>query len=175
MDTKNITPKPNEYSSLIHKSKLVHFFDTIVGPLYQVVALFFSATCMFLISDYGLEKQIPIERYPIINEITHKQLQSWGGEPASVFVGLQINNVPQFKMLEDQFSIVGNLWFLFDPELVSLHTISQFSFENQISLEKSDPEVKMVGTMILAEFDIRLTFNSELSHRSFPLDNHRLY
>ncbi len=160
---------------IIEHHPFVHFLDRIVIPQYQVIALFITAISMFIISDKGLKKQIPLEHYPIIKPITAEKLNEWGGEPATIQVGFQINNVPKFKMLEDEFSIVGNLWFLFDPELVSINTISQFSFENQITLEKSEPEVKMIKNMVLAEFDIRLTFNSELSHQSFPLDNHRLY
>ena len=165
----------NKEDQIIKHHPFVEFLDKIVIPQYQVIALFLTAISMFIISDKGLKKQMPLEHYPIIKPITHKNLNEWGGEPATIRVGLQINNVPQFKMLEDEFSIVGNLWFLFDPELVSINTISQFSFENQITLEKSKPEVKMIKNMVLAEFDIRLTFNSELSHQSFPLDNHRLY
>lgn len=161
--------------TLIQNSFLVRFLDAIVMPQYQVIAVLICCFFMFLLSDWGLQKQVPLERYPLIHNITHENYREWGGEPAIIHVGFQLNNVPQFKILDDQFAVVGKIWFLFDPQLVSLATVSEFSFENQTDLEKSAPEVKLINDMVFAEFNIRLTFNTELTHRAFPFDNHRMY
>ena len=155
-------------------NKFILFLKNIVHPQFQVIALILTAMAVFYMSQKGLEQQIPLERYSDITPITHDDFVKWGGEPAIVKVGLQVNDFPIVKILEDEFLLEGKVWFLFDPELISLDTIKKFSFENGILEQVADPEVRIIGDELFAEFNIRLVFNTSLSHKAFPFDTHRI-
>ena len=64
-------------------------------------------------------------------------------------------------------------WFEFNPLLVSLDTLSNFSFNNAEIKHISKPETRKMGqNLVLATYDIVINFNSELNYKFFPMDDH---
>lgn len=165
--------QPIEKSPL--KEKLIHVLDVLVHPLSQLIVICFIITLIGFISQKALDKQIPLEKYPQLIGVTPQHIEDWGGEPTIVEVGLQINNFPVFKVIENNFVLEGKLWFFFDPDLVSIETIKKFSFENGTYTEQSSPESRLIENKLLVEYNVRLSFNTELTYQAFPFDGHRLF
>ncbi len=56
-----------------------------------------------------------------------------------------------------------------------MDTIDKFTFEKGELLKKSKPDTKLIDGKLFAEYEIRLRFTTNLIHRLFPLDDHRIY
>ena len=110
------------------------------------------------------------EVFPIVPATTEEM-----GSPAPVKVGLYIKDFTEFSFLTNQFEFSGIVWFLFDPSIVSLDTLSKFSFEKAQLKFKSPPTTRIVGGHLFARFDVRVSFKANLTFVRFPFDNHTLY
>lgn len=114
------------------------------------------------------------EQIPKINRVTPAKIREWQGVPAQVDVGLYIRHFQTFDMVGNNFIMDGIIWFQFDPALISLETISKFSFEKAELLYKSEPATKLAENKFFVRFDVRIRFSVNLDYRIFPFDNHRM-
>lgn len=147
----------------------------IASPLWQLLFLAITTIIITLLSQHALNTQAPLERCPGLKAITSDTIKDWGTDPATVHVGLQITHIPKFNVIDDRFVFEGKLWFLFDPELVSLDTIKKFSLEKGTISYQSEPELKLIDNLLFAEINIRFKTSSGLIHTAFPLDSHRIF
>lgn len=157
------------------KNYLESFCRNIVRPEFQVVALLITASIVLLMGSTAMRRFQPLETSPEIESITPKKIRQWGGDPVVVEVGLYISNWHQFKIVDNEFVFDGVVWFQFDPALISLDTISKFSFLKGELIQKSEPSTKLIDGKLFAEYKVRLKFATTLSHRFFPLDDHRIF
>ena len=119
--------------------------------------------------QFTSEDPLP-ELLPLVPETMNKM-----GRPAIAKVGLYIKDFTEFDMLNNKFEFSGILWFLFDPSSISLDTLGKFSFEKGKLLSVSEPTTRIVEGKLLARYDIRVSFKSNLSFALFPFDSHTLY
>lgn len=147
----------------------------IVLPQWQIFFLIITTIIIAAISEYALKTQRPLEQCPGLHQVTQNTLNEWETNPALVHVGLQVTHISKFNVIDDRFVFEGKLWFLFDPEIISLDTIKQFSIEKGTITYQSTPELKMLGNLLFAEINIRIKTNSGLIHTAFPLDSHRIF
>ena len=147
----------------------------IVLPQWQIFFLVITTIFIAAISEYALKTQLPLEQCPGLRHVTKDMINEWGTDPAIVHVGLQVTHISKFNVIDDRFIFEGKLWFLFDPEIISLDTIKQFSIEKGTITYQSTPELKMLGNLLFVEINIRIKTNSGLIHTAFPLDSHRIF
>lgn len=156
-------------------SIFVNFFHKIVLPQNQIIVLVIST----LITTYFFYQQIqlftPLESPPLLLESDPKKFRSWNCEPIEVKAGLQIINFSSFNLNDNEFLADVIVWFEFDPSLISLDTIGKFSFDKGEIKRKSDPITKSINGKFFAEYEVRVSFSSNVTHRLFPLDDHRIY
>lgn len=152
-----------------------HWLSKISRPLFQVGLFMVSAIVVGVLSYRAIQINLPLEQPPYILPITAEQIKEWGTQPTVVTVGLQITDIPKFDTLQNKFIFDAKIWFLFDPEIISLETIKHFSFEKAKIVSQSDPELKLCGNLLRAEFDVRVKRNTALVHSAFPFDSHRIY
>ncbi len=157
------------------KNYLEFFCRQVVRPEFQVFAFFVTSGIVLILGGLSMQHFQPHEKYPEINSVTPEKIKEWGGDPVQVEVGLYITNWHQFKIVENLFVFDGVIWFQFDPALISLDTIDKFSFEKGELLRKSPPSTKLIDGKLFAEYKVRLRFTTTLSHKFFPLDDHRIY
>lgn len=154
---------------------IVEFFRQIVLPHNQIIALIITS----LITTYFLYRQmqlfIPLESPPFLLELTPKKFRAWKCEPVEVKAGLQIINFSGFNLVDNEFLADVIVWFEFDPSVVSIDTISKFSFDKGEIKKKSDPITKSIDGRFFAEYEVRVGFSSNVTHKLFPLDDHRIY
>lgn len=158
INSRNITASP-----LYHKKgfQLVY--------LIMIMGLFFLKSFMML-QQYNVSEPLP----PIFPNLAHKE-QQFGFGAETVNVGFFIKNFPEFDIQEGIFSIEGEIWFDFNPHLLSLQTIGTFQFEKASHFTKSPPLVKLIGRRLFAIYPISVKFNSDLMHNLFPFNDHRIY
>lgn len=156
-------------------STIAEFLHRIVLPQNQIIALVISS----LITTYLLYQQIqiftPLESPPLLLDLTPKQFRVWNCEPVEVKTGLQIINFSGFNLVDNEFLVDVIVWFEFDPSLVSLDTIGKFSFDKGEIKKKSEPITKSIDGKFFAEYEVRFSFSSNVTHQLFPLDDHRIY
>ncbi|HBL98266.1 TPA: hypothetical protein DDZ86_01320 [Candidatus Dependentiae bacterium] len=112
--------------------------------------------------------------YAPVQTLTPKKLAYFGGTPSDVTVGMFVRDFPQFDAVRGTFSVDTTVWFLFDPRLVSIERIGDFTFERAEILKRSEPYVRVVGNMVFVRYDMRMRFNMSFDYQDFPFDGHRL-
>lgn len=134
-----------------------------------------ATTLILLAFFYKITNDVIIrDPYAPIHSLTPQQIAQYGGTPAEVTVGLFVRDVPKFDPVRSEFLIDAVVWFSFDPRLVSLERLKNFSFERTEVLYKSEPNVSIKDTDLFVRFDVRLRLNATFNYRDFPFDDHRL-
>jgi hypothetical protein len=159
---------------LTEKSALVRFFNTIVLPQSQAIVMVIVALVAFTVAYRPYTRFISLEPEINVVPITPQKIKDWGGVPARVTVGLYINNFPTLDFVNNDFIFDGILWFEFDPALISLNTVSKFSFERGEILSMSEPYTQIIDNKFFARYTLRARFKSELVYKLFPFEGHRL-
>ena len=155
--------------------RMVHFLGTIVLPSYQIAAFIITSLLTGYLAYRQTEIFTPLEQSPVLFDITPKKLREWNAEPVEVKVGMQVINFSHFNLVDNEFLVNVILWFEFDPSLVSLDSISKFSFDKGEIKKKSAPKTKIIDGRFFAEYEVRFSFSSNVTHQFFPLDDHRIY
>ena len=115
------------------------------------------------------------DNVPELHSLTPEKVESFGGSPAVVQVGLYIKDFTEFDMLTNKFTFSGILWFLFDPSIISLDTLSKFSFQKGQIIYQSPPNTRIVEGKLLARYDIRVSLKTTLVYSLFPFESHVIH
>jgi len=111
---------------------------------------------------------------PAIFPLTPQKIINFGGSPTPVTAGVYIRDIPTFDILNGKFVVDINVWFRFDPRLVSLERIGKFTFDRARIISRSEPYTKIEGCNLLARYDMKVEFTTTLNYKDFPLDDHRI-
>ncbi|MGB8467703.1 MAG: hypothetical protein WCE21_01750 [Candidatus Babeliales bacterium] len=113
---------------------------------------------------------------PEVLSISPADIKRFGGQPSNIKVGFVINDFSRFDIVKGEFELKGIIWFEFDPSVVSLAILEQFSFERAISIERSQPHAKIIDNKtIFVWYSIKVHIIQPLQYSGFPLDDHTLY
>lgn len=112
---------------------------------------------------------------PELLSVTPDSLHMYGDNPGVVHVGMYIKDFAEFDLLTNKFEFSAILWFLYDPAIISLETLSKFSFERGEIVSQSAPSTRLVGGKLLARYNIRVRFKTNLTYALFPFDSHTLF
>lgn len=136
---------------------LITFTIFLAWSFYKTIGVFYS-----------------VDEYPPIVSMTPQRVVKLGGSPATVDVGIFIRGLPEFDITKGKVSADLIVWFLFDPRLLSLDTISKFAFDNADTLYKSAPYTRVEGKKIIVRYDMKVLLRTSLNYKHFPLDDHRI-
>ena len=139
---------------------------------FQLACIAVSSLFMGMLILMALGGFRSFDEPPQLLPITPKKVIDFGGTPATVKVGLTINNFSVFDIIKNEFEFTGTIWFEFDPSITSLETIKKFSFEKGEILSLSEPTTKIVGDNLFASYDIRIKKRDNLLHTFFPFSSH---
>ncbi len=142
---------------------------------FQAVSLTCTAGIIILLFAQELGRVCSLDQRPALVEITPATRKNFTDASTKVQVGLTITDFSEFKVEENKFVFSGIVWFVFDPSLISLDTISKFSFLKGTIEFKSDPLTRLEKNMVIAEYQIRVAFKTNLYYGFFPLDDHTIY
>ena len=139
---------------------------------FQLACIAIASLCMGILILKTLGGFRSFDEPPQLLPITPERAIAFGGTPATVNVGLTINNFSVFDIIKNEFEFTGTLWFQFDPSITSLQTIKQFSFEKGEILSLSEPTTKIIGDNLFASYDIRIKKRDNLLYSFFPFSAH---
>lgn len=122
---------------------------------------------------HAISQPTPIEKKRLIHQFSQIDLKA-EHKPAEVLTGLSIKNFREFDMVANSFIFEGIVWFECDPALVSLDTLSRFSFEKGTIQSVSYPHTYMRDGRLLVEFNIVVKCSNEFNYALFPFDDHLL-
>ena len=142
---------------------------------FQLACIAVSSLFMGILILKALGGFRSFDESPQLLPITPQKVIDFGGTPATVKVGLTINNFSVFDIIKNEFILTGTIWFEFDPSITSLETIKQFSFEKGEILSLSKPTTKIVGDNLFASYDIRIKKRDNLLYTFFPFSAHTFH
>ncbi len=148
--------------------------EKFVAVSYQIFLIVINLGICF----YLLDKSAVISREPAptVYAITSADIQQSGiTAPHMVETGMYIENFQEFDLLNNHFIVSADVWFKFDPKVISLDMIGKFSFDKGEILTMSKPVTKMIGDKLLAEYRVQLKFSASLNHRVFPTGGYYVY
>jgi len=150
--------------SLIKPSELIKLKN-------QIILILISVFLVILLLIKPIQTFISTDPAPKIEPIS----QELGHTGYKVEAGMHIENFHEFDLTNNNFILNAILWFKFNPAVLSLDTIENFSFEKGDILYKSKPITKIVENKVLAQYRIKFRFTSNLDYRMFPLNSHRIF
>jgi hypothetical protein len=142
---------------------------------FQTVTLLISTIIIVLLVSNQIKQFCSADKPPRIFPLNPHTLQQFVVTPAKVDVGLTITDFIEFDVAHNKFQISGIIWFTFDPSLISLSTVEQFSFVRGQIDYKSEPFTSIEGGMLVARYEFRATFRTNLYYGFFPFEDHTLH
>ncbi len=152
----------------------VRLLGRITHPVPQVIGMLIVSLVAVLIAYRPCTRLVGTEKEILLTPMTPGMVKEWAGVPIRVSVGLYITNFPTFDFVNSDFTFDGGLWFGFDPALISLSTVGNFSFEKGEIIHQSKPSVQVVDGRFFAHYTVRVRFKSDMDYAFFPFDAHRI-
>lgn len=145
-----------------------------INPIYQTFWIILTMSCIIGLIIWRSNTFKSDEKSYDLKPITPEKINEFGGFSGIIQTGLFIDEFQQFSIEANNFIFDGIVWFKFNPGEISLDTIEKFSFEKGTLLYRSPAETKIEGDALLARYNIRLQFSTNLQYKNFPLDHHRI-
>jgi hypothetical protein len=146
-----------------------------VSPIFQMILIAISSMAILYSINRGLERYLIKEPEPPINIFTPESVQEFGNFPEEITVGLYIDEFHTFDMVHGIFVFSGIVWFLVNPAIVTLETLSQFNFEQGTILSRGNPKTIILNKNLLIQFPVKIEIKNNLNYSHFPIDDHRVY
>ncbi len=142
---------------------------------FQAITLACTAAIIILLFAQEVRRVCSLDKKPDLFQLVPSVTKNFTSVPTKVQVGLTITDFPEFNVEANNFVFSGIVWFLFDPSLISLESVSSFSFLQGTIDFKSTPLTRLEGGMLSAEYQVRVSFKTNLYYGFFPLDDHIIY
>ncbi len=140
----------------------------------KIVTLFLLPILIIGIFAYSLSYFNTTDLSPEFSIIDAAKQKEFGAFTVKVKTGLYIKNFTKFDVLNNQFIFDALLWFEFHSNEIMLESISKFAVDNGKVINKSPPDLKVVGDVVLASYDIRVDCKANLDFVKFPFEDHKL-
>lgn len=137
-----------------------------VGALFQAGAFFVSLLALAIV--FYIRFQMFVVHDPPI------QLSAPPAEGSTMEIGLHVNSFTKFDVIKNNFVMEAMVWFVFDPQLVDLETIGRFDVVHGHLIHKAKPVIHKFGDKTAAQYDVRITFETFLNYKFFPIDDHQV-
>ncbi|MBM3894569.1 hypothetical protein FJ366_03180 [Candidatus Dependentiae bacterium] len=151
------------------------FFDWLMrSNTPKIATLCIVPLSIILLFVYSLSSFNTTDQSPEFSIIDVQKQKEFGAFTVKVKTGLYIKNFTKFDVLNNQFIFDALLWFEFYPNEIMLENISKFTVDNGKVINKSAPDLKVVGDVVLASYDIRIDCKANLDFVKFPFEDHKL-
>lgn len=148
--------------------------ELFVSIPFQLIFIVLSMIILFGTYHHKLRSFDPVDPTVALNDYNPVSLAKFGNFYTKILTGLAIEQYEAFDVINNNFIIVGTLWFLADPSIVNLETLNKFSFHRGTLLSVSEPTISLERKKLLVQYRIRLQFSASLSYTYFPLDEHKV-
>lgn len=144
------------------------------SALFQILLLGLFSISLIIILAIPVAGFISTDKYPNLTPLTPQKIINFGGSPSDIQIGMHIRDIPEFDTVKGLFTVDLTIWFKFDPTIISLDRIGKFSFDNTEVKYKSKPYTRIDGDKLVAHYDMKVIFSSQLSYANFPFDDHKV-
>ncbi len=144
------------------------------GVKILIIALSLVYVAFFIV--WKANSSRALEPKPTVLHLNQKELN----RASQVEVGLYINNFQTFSIQHNEFTMDAIVWFKFPGGSESMQTIQDFSIKNSFILNSGEtiykypPIIKVVGNDVVINYNILVTFKTNLVYTNFPLGNHTI-
>lgn len=142
-------------------------YNERVSALYQVSTFLVTLTLLAILFVTRYHSFMP-------HDPMYQLQQNTVMNKKYVTVGYHIMHFNKFFVSQNEFECDGTLWFIFDPDIVSLDTIKKFTIYNGELITVHKPILSKKENKTVAQFRIHLSFHTPLNYRLFPFDDHTL-
>lgn len=145
-----------------------------LSPKFQLLSIAIFTSIIFYITYIFMQRFCASDERPDVFAIQEK-IKEFKKEPASVEVGMTIENFSDFDTRNNKITFSGMVWFVYDPSLVSDKVIENFTFGNNEKLQKSLSKSFSIDGKAIKVYSIRATVKTDLYFGYFPFEDHRIY
>lgn len=156
------------------KNPLSFFQWLLQGQGPKIFFLFLLPVSLIGLFGYSLSYFNTTDSSPEFSIIDAAKQKEFGEFTVKVKTGLYVKSFPKFDIVNNQFIFDALLWFEFHPNEIMLENISKFSVDNGKVINRSPPDLKVVGDSVLATYDIRIDCRANLDFVKFPFEDHKL-
>lgn len=153
---------------------------------FQVTTILITTTIIILLISNFMSQFCAQDRSPIFKKYPkHKLELEQRFNYSNVETGLNIENFTEFDTIKNRFTLVGTIWFQYNPEKTAIEDIEKFGFQNGTIIEKTGPfyankdnsNIGEVSTnnIKIVFFDIKVEFFGYLFFYLFPFEDHKLF
>ncbi|MFH1831315.1 MAG: hypothetical protein ABH827_00790 [bacterium] len=149
--------------------------------LFQITSIEFRAAVLILISiaivtsfKMALSKFNTTDIVPQIQPINTKVIKEFGAFTVKVKTGMLIKNLPVFDIKNSKFQIDAIVWFVFNPDEITLQTVQKFSFDKCDNLRVSPPDIRKIEDKLFVKYNVLFTVKSDLNYHKFPFEDHKI-
>jgi hypothetical protein len=146
---------------------------SILVSLFVIAFLFYRTSFEFK----PLEVEPQLTSYPYLAKSANERVPE-------VVSGARIDKFLVFDVINNKFVANVIVWFLFDPNRISLEKVEKFFVEHgeieNLRIENGTTRkhrnlLKMHDGKLFISYNIRVAFFNEMHYQRFPLDDHRLF
>ena len=151
------------------------FWNYFINPIVQVITILIVTIALYLMSLFYLTQARIFDPAPGLQAVTNLDSKT------KIRTGLFVSNFLNFDLIKNDFELLGTVWFEFNKNDVDLAMLEQAVFskgelEPHLNLHEDPlPIVQEQDGLVFAQYPVRVNFASNLNHKLFPFDSHRLY
>jgi ABC-type branched-subunit amino acid transport system substrate-binding protein len=154
---------------------ITEFAGFLNAPFIELLMIAICSTLIASFFYFRVKKIVSTDPIPQLIHFTPKDREKDSISTVGVLTGLYIKNFPVFDLIKNKFIMDAIVWFEFNSSLLPLDLIEKFSFDQSTHILKSEPEIKQRGNYLLAQYNVKVEFSTNLDYKSFPMNNHTLY
>jgi len=149
---------------------MVSEYQKHISPLFQLIVfciavvplLFFLHNAVYTFNAHDANPEL----------FAHKTAMS---SENRVIMGLFISDFLRFDITKNKIVFNGTVWAEFNPGIVSLDMVKEFSFRKGTIIQKGEPIIEKRGKSLFVRWPVRVKLHLDFNYRAFPLDNHTLF
>ena len=148
--------------------------NSFVNPIAQVGLILVTSLILYSASAHFFSKFHISDPAPILKQSSIVNL-------VKIKTGFFVNHFPTFDLVKNSFLATGVVWFEFDKGAVDLTTLEHSVFSKSETKQQAilrgsaEPIIRENGNKTFVQYHVQVKFMSNLDHRLFPFDSHRLY
>ena len=149
--------------------------------LTKITSIEFRAAFMVLITiTILIAFKVALSRFnttdvlPRVKGINTKVIKKFGAFSVKVRAGMFIKNFPIFDIKKNEFHMDSIVWFEFNPDEITLEVVEKFSFDKGRIIQKSPPDIRVMGDKIFVKYNVLFRVKSDLNYHKFPFEDHQI-
>ncbi|MFH0898111.1 MAG: hypothetical protein V1855_00870 [bacterium] len=158
-------------SNFLHRLKRLR---DITSLEFRGMVLVVAVILIFISFKITLSRFNSTDVIPRVKPINTAVIKQFGEFAVKAKVGMFFKNIPVFDVRNDTFQIDAIVWFVFNPDEITLEIIEKFSFDKGKILQKSPPDLRVLGDKVFVKYNVLFAFNGNLNYHKFPFEDHQV-